>query len=493
MACTAAMRHGPSFYFNKAVIRLAIGTLTFDDFVSNLAGLKKQYNATTDKTAQTGIRNQGVQLRSDALGQGFDLNDLESKSQIAYAGNDQFTGKQQVYAKQSQDEANSLYSSKQVDVKGAGVETPAVDKTDGQSGPMDAGQQADQYLQQLQSIMSDNTPYDPNTDPAYQSLQVTAQRGAKEASNRALAEANRRGISGGSIAQNQIASIEQGAVNKVQDLIPGLAQNFQAGKQTQIGNLTQLFNALTGKDQYERSFDIQEAGVTGNYMPDELENIFSEILGTKQAVIGTQKGSAEYQGYVDKNKALYDQLATMGIDPSFINGNVGYEDAQKAIAGFKNPTVNMQEMLYNKEQDQKAIEYKTEQDKKAFDYKIATDDWDRGFKISQEKWNQYAEGARLADADATRSNTETWRKHLKDKDLTEKQGNTATNGYMSSILDSNSREEALDYIFENQTDIVNDGANVDKILGAINSKWPTPKAETSGGILNPTIQGILNP
>lgn len=489
---------------------MAVGQLTFDQFVKNLSGLKSQYGTQKDATGKTNIRNQGIQLRSDALGQGFDLNDLESKAQTMFSGNDTFTPQQENYVQTLHNEAKSLkptnYMGAGTSISGGGQTTDTTQKNTEKQGQMNWGDEAQKKFQQLESMLTNRAAYDPSTDPIYQSAQVSAQRGAEEASNRTLSDLNRRGISGGSIAQNQLAQIEQGAVTKVQDMIPGLAANFQNGQQNDINNLSSMFSALLGADQHEQSaatqvnqfdknFGIQEAGVTGNYVSSDTQNIFDQILGNKQAYgSATDVGK---KGLADTNKQLYNTLASMGIDPSMIDGKVKYEDAVKNIANFKNPTMNQKEINYNKEQDKKAFDYNAEQDKIAFNYKVSQDEWDNGFKVSQESWSRYADQQRLNDADASRANTtasinntEAWRKHLKDKDITEANGNKATNGYMTRVLDSKSRDEALNYIYENQNAIVNDGANVDKVLGAINSKWPGPGKEDASG--TPSIFDALN-
>lgn len=480
-----------------------VATLTFDDFVKNLSGLKGQYGQQKDAAGKTSIRGQGVQLRADALKQGFNLNDLETQSQSSfqsmYPGND--APQNQNYVSQLHNEAKKSYDNYMAagskfsgDVQGETktggslltTGTPVTTTTGANN--TDLNDQTQQYFRQLQSMMSDKTAYNPDTDPAYQAYQNMFQRDAKSASNRAMADLNRRGISGGSIAQNQLAQIEQGAVNKAQDLIPGLAQNFQTNKQTQINNLSDVWKNLMSADQNEKTFGLQEAGVTGNYVPQETQNIFEEILRSKQAY-----GSADAagkQGYADRNKELYNTLASMGIDTSILDGKVKYEDAAKNIANYKNPTLNKKEFDYKKERDKKDYEYKMDKDKKEFDYKVASDEWDNGFKVSQESWKRYADQSRLNDADSTRNNEVEWKKHLKAIDLTEANGNKATNDYMATILNSGSREEALKAIYTHQADIVETGANVDKILAAINAQWPNTK--TTGGADPIDVKDIVN-
>jgi hypothetical protein len=82
------------------------------------------------------------------------------------------------------------------------------------------------------------------------------------------------------------------------------------------------------------------------------------------------------------------------------------------------------------------------------------------------------QGASQALAQARFTSDQEWRKWLKEKGVTAQQGDIATSGYISQVLGLESPEDAFSYIVENAGDIVNDGANVTKILQQFRTRWP---------------------
>ncbi len=75
-----------------------------------------------------------------------------------------------------------------------------------------------------------------------------------------------------------------------------------------------------------------------------------------------------------------------------------------------------------------------------------------------------------------------YRSYLKQKDLTEQQGEMATNGYISQILAQPTADAAFNYIVEHANDIVNDGADINKILAAFRQKWPERYSASLAGL-----------
>ena len=84
--------------------------------------------------------------------------------------------------------------------------------------------------------------------------------------------------------------------------------------------------------------------------------------------------------------------------------------------------------------------------------------------------NIQAQAQRLAQA--KHDSDQDYRTWLKTKDVTAQQGETATQGYLSRILQFTNPKDAFDYLFNNAEAIVNDGANVSKILAQFRTKFP---------------------
>lgn len=214
-------------------------------------------------------------------------------------------------------------------------------------------QQANQYYSKLTDLLKSQNPYNPQTDPVAQSYQQQFQQGAQQASNRAMADMNRRGILDSSITGDRVTRIQQEANQGFQNLIPGLAQNHYARQQQQIGNTMNMFNTLLGAGQNEaarreqmRQFDVSS---TGRYIPAGAQGLISQLLDLKREAetpgAGAQRVS-ELRGQADQ---IRNQLRSMGIQnvDELFGADVNLQGASQNIGQAYTPTLAAQNQQFN--------------------------------------------------------------------------------------------------------------------------------------------------
>ena len=229
-------------------------------------------------------------------------------------------------------------------------------------------QPAQQAPQTSQNIIGDiynrvmnPTPYDVYASPEYSSAQAQSQRTAQQGV-RAAQEA--LGASGFGRSTN-LAERAQGIQNQANEylltqVVPQLIAQNQARQQQQVSNLGSLISPLMRGEEFAKTFPLQEAQTTGQYLPPGAKELIDRALENKASWPSldpdTQRAVAE------ENQLIYGQLASMGIDPSSINQDVGIGQARIAAGKLGIPTLGARQFT----EGQRQFDVKAEQDASQF-------------------------------------------------------------------------------------------------------------------------------
>jgi len=249
--------------------------------------------------------------------------------------------------------------------------------------PNPAMQQYQQYQQQLNEAMGQLKSfmqpmrYDPNTDPQAVAYKQFYDNLAKQGSQNAMEAMNDRGLLNSSMTAGEIAKAQQDANLAFGTKVADLGSQFYQNQQNQINNATRLVGLLGDLQQRgadnayrDRAFDadeayrnkafdadqkyrdkqlgIQEAGLTGSYMPEGARDIINNILSLKQQAEQqgvTPEQMANFKKSADEQRAA---LARMGIDPSMVGFEQGYDQASQNAANYRGiPTLQGQNQQFN--------------------------------------------------------------------------------------------------------------------------------------------------
>ncbi|MDK8193779.1 hypothetical protein QP794_27225 [Paenibacillus sp. UMB7766-LJ446] len=203
----------------------------------------------------------------------------------------------------------------------------------------------------FQFTKPDAFSYDQTTDPAYQAQLAEAKRNVatQQADTNAGLRATGQGKSSWSeTVANQIGT---GAMESIaNNLVPALMQqayqrysddanrdlqvqqmNYGVG-QDAIGNLGNLYG-LQNQEYFQNP--LQEAQVTGNYLPTAAKDAINNLLSLKQQA-ETKGITAEDRSALSKQADfIRNQLTSMGIDASQYGANVSSSNAAKVNPGIR--------------------------------------------------------------------------------------------------------------------------------------------------------------
>lgn len=378
--------------------------------------------------------------------------------------------------------------------------------------------QGNDYLSKASNLLSGNAQYNPDTDPVYASAKLSADRNAQSASNQSMADMNRRGILNSTITTDRDAQIKQDAANKVTDLIPQLANNFQNQQQNQFSNYQNLANSYLTEGQNTQNYGLnlaaQNANETGFYVDPSLPSA-DQIQQQMDANSEAWKTATpeEQQKLHQQNIDLSAKLGK-SYDPK--TGT--YSEGNGKVQGT--PTLDLQKMLYGSILDNQSQYGALPQGSGKAVSKLPafsdlssliggveqqpTLDYQKyGLDVNKNEFDQNQAGIsndlkqKQYDLSVTKNNQDAdYQGWLKSSGISKQNGEKATNGYTSKILGFGSRDEAINYLNKFGDDITNDGANISNILNAIDEKWPKPSNASSGSTPNgtvPDVDGQLNP
>lgn len=395
---------------------------------------------------------------------------------------------------------------------------------------------AQRLISQLQQMYNQPFQFTPENDPTYQASQKLAEQAGAKSSVKAMETMNDRGIFNSSITSSQIKQIEQEAALKPLELVPQLQANafnqYQTGLQNQMGLLSTILSAgesQRGFDESQRQFNtqfgetqrqfnaqlpMQEAAITGRYMPAGAQDIIQQILDNKTKAESKGITKEERDAISSDTNILRNKLSAMGIDPNLFGSNVSLQqayanagkagmptaDAQSSILGTimslpgmygslpsgagqaisqlpmysslsgilsglaGQPTIAQGAQTFNQNMAQQQFDFSKEQF--TFDKTVKTN------AMAIDNANQKLNAAKFEQ-------DKNYQKWLQDNQITEQQGIKATNGYISQLMAQGSREAAMSYIVQHANDITNDGGNVTQLMNAIDAMYPAAKSSVS--------------
>lgn len=204
---------------------------------------------------------------------------------------------------------------------------------------------------QFQFNRPDAFSYDQNTDPAYQAQLAEAKKNVmnQQADTNAGLRATGQGKSSWSetvannlgnsamesIANNLVPQLMQQAYQRYSDDANRDMQvqqmNYGVG-QDAIGNLGNLYG-LQNQEYFQNP--LQEAQVTGNYLPTEARDAINNLLSLKEQA-ETKGITAEDRSALSKQADfIRNQLTGMGIDASQYGANVSRSNAAQVNPGIR--------------------------------------------------------------------------------------------------------------------------------------------------------------
>jgi len=193
--------------------------------------------------------------------------------------------------------------------------------------------------------------YNAESDPAYQAALSTAKRNIddQQANTNAFLRAGGQGKSSYSESvANQIGSREMARVSDT--VLPQLMQQAyqrysdQANRDMQLQQMNygvqrdkigDLANLYAQQYQYDVTRPMDEAQLTGTYLPGEAREAIQNLLGLKQQAEAkgiTKEARAELSKQAD---GIRGQLSALGIDPTLYGADVQYNKAKLQNPGFR--------------------------------------------------------------------------------------------------------------------------------------------------------------
>lgn len=296
-----------------------------DDFASKLGNLKKLYS-TGAPDALADIQKQGLQLRSQASGQGVDLGALEDAANT-FAGikTNNNSADEQAFRSSifNQVKASPVY--KDMTAASSGVPSSQMNFRN------EDMEQGHQLLTQLKQIMATPFSYNPNSDPLVAAAKSNADKRATLAVNDSNEDMNSRGILNSTVTSDRAAQIRNDSADSVTAMLPQFAQMAYGQHQQEVSNLSGLASSFLNSGIDERNFAANRSDVkasqTGTVMDPEAQAILNHLLSLKQTAENpwtTSDQLKQYGSLADQDRA---KLSSYGIDPSLFSSDVDYKDA----------------------------------------------------------------------------------------------------------------------------------------------------------------------
>ena len=109
------------------------------------------------------------------------------------------------------------------------------------------------------------------------------------------------------------------------------------------------------------------------------------------------------------------------------------------------------------------------------------DQWKAETQMADTEFNQWLKTEALKLDKAKHATEADYKAYLKSKGLSEDQGKTVTNRWLSGLLALDDPVEAFKTLAENSSGIANSGANVSLILSSLRNRWPDFYRGDTGG------------
>lgn len=456
------------------------------DYAQQLGNLKKLYSSSAPN-ALDDIRKQGLQVRSQANGEGIDLSALEDAAN-SYAGvsADKNSADEQAFRNSTFSAIKSAPTYRNPTQPTSSVGTGQQPTTTFQNADLN---DAHKLMTQLQQLINTPLNFNPETDPTYQAAKTLAQANRKTATQDTLETMNSRGLVNSSITTSQIAQIDQEAENKPLELIPQLQANAVNQRQQGISNIASLAGLMLDSGQDQRNFEsdstFKEAQLTGNYVNPQAKGIIDHILSLKQSAENPWTTSEQLKGLSTQADADRAKLASFGIDPSLFSADVGFADASANIAKLGSRTMQGQQFDQNSANTKLKMMFDTASEygslPKGFADEISKipgmeklgsffKQYEGKANLNQQQVDVSKANSARAAANANKEKTMSW----------DDQSKAATAAYANKIISqSASRADADEFLNDPETRqrMLADGVDFPSLKASMDKIWPPSKPE----------------
>jgi len=298
-------------------------------------------------------------------------------------------------------------------------------------------------------------------------------------------------------------------------ILANALQMAQQQNQERRANALNILNLLDNRKQqqwqrgmaekqFEQDSAVQDAQLTGNYVPAEVQNLVSAILAAKQgwgSADANQRNALATQAAQARNQLT----ANYRINADKLFGpNVTLAQALSNAQKLYTPTLSKQQA--DREQQWRMVDASglLPNGQKTWNRQYQEgqlgieagrlDLANQQFGLDQQKfaWAQYTDREQIALSKARQALDEKqyqtdkdYKAFLKTQGITEINAKKATAGYIGEALKKGSREDALGYIAELGPEIANDGADMRLIIDAIDAKWGGVKEALEAEMMNP--------
>lgn len=340
--------------------------------------------------------------------------------------------------------------------------------------------------------------------------------------NSQMQQLNNQFASRGLLASGVAATQQQQAV---QGLAGQMAQ-IEADQQGKaLDQALQQGQFLEGQRQFDLGFALDEANVTGKYLPAGARDIINDIVQQKRIAESANTSTKQKQDANNRANFLRQQLQTMGVNPSAISSGTNLSNSlQNLQGGLGNQTQqamefakrqNLAERQFGLESELGRAGQKLDErrfgleaelgragqaldekrfglDQSRFAFEQEAGRWEMAFKGKQQEIdrNLAQQGINIdrAQLDISRMNAQTdaeYKQHLMDMEVSTEQARRRTQATIADVINMGTADEVYSYLMENATSINRDGVDVRAVLDAVERKFPNEGFESamSGGSL----------
>lgn len=178
----------------------------------------------------------------------------------------------------------------------------------------------EQTLNSIQNTVNKPFEFNANTDQGYQSALRAAQQNLEVSQKNTYAQMRAQGRGKSSYSDTVTRQLEnQSNENVANTVLPQYLQQAYKQYQDGISNQSNLYGL---QYQQDVTTPMNEAQITGNYVPPAAQNAINGILALKQQAEATGTTAAQRTELSKQADGLRAQLQSLGIDPSKYGANV---------------------------------------------------------------------------------------------------------------------------------------------------------------------------
>ena len=209
--------------------------------------------------------------------------------------------------------------------------------TGGQVNPLN--EQINKIIQGLQNYGQNQPAFDPYSSAAYQAAQAQTARQTQQGIRQAQEAFGSAGFGRSTGLGERAQRIgQEGTQYLMTQVLPQIQAQEQARRQQEFQNAIASLQPLLGQQSREDklaqqniSNAVQQAQLTGNYVPPGSQDIINQLVGLKNQAETSAAGGATPETmaqYQSQGDVLRNQLANMGIDISGLGAGTSATDVR---------------------------------------------------------------------------------------------------------------------------------------------------------------------